>query len=37
MKYSNSSNLGQSLALGITLAVTSISVIILMSIGSGQF
>lgn len=36
MKSSSSSNLGQSLALGIMLAVTSIVVIILMSIASGQ-
>ncbi len=36
MKISSSYNLGQSLILGIMLAVTSIAVIILMSVASGQ-
>ena len=36
MRYSSPSNLGQSLALGIMLVVTSLAVIVLMSIASGQ-
>ena len=37
MKSSSTSNLGQSLALGIMLVATSVAVIILMGIASGQF